>query len=640
MLRFRKLFKPVKIGNIEIKNRIVMSPMNVNFAAPDGSVTSTLVKYFEERARGGAGLLITGYSFIGGESSRSADNQIGIQSDRMIPGLNHLTDSVHVHGAKIFVQLSYIGRRLKEKTMSRKKLDIPPLSLPGDLYRPDEYSLEDIKIIVDLFGQAAKRAKSAGFDGVEIAATQGELPFSFMSPYLNKRHDDYGGDLGSRMRFSLEVLDQIRKTVGNNYPVGFRFGADGDDYYLDSTRGLSLEESVKIAKIVEDAGADYLNMFRAMFPMYVPKGTLTTAENVKREVSIPIIAVSSFTDPAMAEKALIEEKIDLVAFGRALIADPELPRKTMENRHEDILKCIRCNECFLRAVKLQFVKCAVNVRVGSEAEKEPQSAKVKKRVAVIGGGPAGLEAALTAASRGHEVTLYEKKQVLGGNLIPGSRPEFKADIRSLADYLNRRIKNSTVNIMTGIEAKSETLVEEEFDAAILAVGAEPAPLGIVGERNQNVFSAIDALNNPQIVRGSKAVIVGGGAVGCETALFISNKGKEVEILEIADDILLEEEIEFNKIELKRMLNEAAIEIQTRIEIQKITNEGLEACDKKGNKKFIPADSVIIAAGFKPNRTLINKMKESISECYCIGDCVAPRKIYHAIHEGFQIGALI
>jgi len=330
-----------------------------------------------------------------------------------------------------------------------------------------------------------------------------------------------------------------------------------------------------------------------------------------------------------------------VALGRAMVADPEWAKKVYRGRSEDIVACIRCNECIFRVSRFQVLRCAVNVESGREAELGPLlPARHKKRIAVIGGGPAGINASVTAAKRGHKVTLFEKKNILGGNLVPGSRPDFKSDSRHLLQRLNRELEESSVETITGTEVKLESFEAQRFDAAIFAMGAKPKRLNVPGEDGSQIFSPYDALCNPEKIAERRVVVVGGGATGCEVALFHARRGKEVEIVELMEDILMEEQVEFNKIELRKMLNETRINIRTQAKIERIEEGAVKITERDGKSLSIPAESVIISIGLEPDRSLYNQLGKVVDEAYMIGDCKSVGRIYHAIHEGYAIGSSI
>lgn len=632
----KKLFEPISIAGVEIKNRIVMSPMCTYFAAPDGSITERLISYYEERAKGGVGLIITGYTFIGDESSRDMGNQIGIHNDRFIAGLNFLVEQVHKYDTNIFAQLSYYGR--KSSNLCKKNITKKEYFNKNNLINVEELSLKDIEFIVDLFGKAAKRAKLAGFDGVEIHALFPDILSRFMLKQTNKRSDKYGGNLENRMRIIKEIIESIRCYVGEDFPIGFRFGA-GDNFYFMNGKEFTFSEAQKAAALLEDFGADYLNIFRVPLPIYT-KQSYKGAEIVKQKVKIPVIIGGSIVEPLMAEEILFSNKADLVALGRALIADPEWPRKAKEGKYEEIRKCIRCNECIARVTQYQSLKCAINVNVGLESKMQITEAVVKKKVAIIGGGPAGMEAALTLALRGHKVTLFEKEPILGGKLIPGSRPVFKRDIKNLIEWFNKRLKEMPIELILGREVTTEMIVKNNFDVVIIATGTKTKSINIPIEKGVRTYTAIEVLNNFQRKEiGKNIIVIGGGVTGCEVAIFIANMKKKVTLLEAREEILADEKTEFNKIELMRMLKQAKVKIYTGVKLKKLTKRGVFFLNKD-KEVFLPADSIIVAVGNESNRELFEKLKGKISEIYCIGDCKFPRKIYHAIHEGFEIGLLI
>jgi len=642
MTNFKKLFEPALIGSVEIKNRIVMSPTSPNYAGPDGSVTPRLIRYYTRRAEGGAGLIITGWSFIDGEASREVGAQIGVHEERMIPGLNSLTEEVHSCQAKIFLQVSYLGRKIAGKIKSKVDIASFELGLSEESYSPLELGFKDIAAIVKMFVRAARRAKVAGFDGLEISAAPGELLCSFMMKQSNKREDKYGGKLENRLRLLVEIIAGIKASTGDDFPVGVRFSGVEDHSYLNGKAlpnlySPSLTEALEIALLLEKSGVDYLNILRLMTPMYVTDRDFTTAAALKRKLGIPIIATGAILDPSQGEMVLSENKADFVALARALIADPDWPLKSREGRTEEICKCIRCNECILRGFKVLPVKCTVNVVVGKEFETELKPARIEKKVAVIGGGPAGMEASLTAAERGHDVTLFEEDNFLGGHLIPGSRPPFKKDLTALLEHFVRRIKKSSVTLNLGKKIGDDTIKHKDFDAIVVATGSDPKPLDVPVKTSAKQFTSIEALNAPETV-GERVAVVGAGATGCEVSVFLSNMGKRVQLLEAGDEILMDLEVDFNKIDLRRMLNQAGIKPKTGVKIEEIDDKGVLISTRR-KRSLVPADSVIVSIGLKANRNLYDSLKQKCQEIHRIGDSKTPRRLYHAIHEGHQIGAL-
>jgi NADPH-dependent 2,4-dienoyl-CoA reductase/sulfur reductase-like enzyme len=506
----------------------------------------------------------------------------------------------------------------------------------------------EIEEIIEAFGLAAKRAKQAGFDGVEIHGAHGYLINQFMSDYTNRRTDAYGGDIHQRMRLPLSILGRVREYVGDDYPVGFRM--NGSDYLETKeeepkAKGMILPIAIEMARILEKNGIDYLHISagigetaeNACQPMYFPQGyNVYLAEEIKKEVTVPVIAVGSITDPDMAEEIVSKGRADLVALGRALIADPHFCEKARLGRKDDILRCIRCNECAYRTGSLKKLKCSVNPRAGNERRLAFAPAEQKKRVVVIGGGPGGMEAARVAALRGHEVTLVEKEGELGGKLLPASSPPFKRDLRHLIGYYLRQIQQLGIKVILNQPGSLETIKELNPEVVILATGSEQMVPGIPGVQKENVFSSLDILSGKRELPGDKVLVIGGGTVGCETAIFLAQAPKDVTIVEALEEILVEEYNDLNKAGLVRKLRESQIEILTGCLVDEITGEGVFVKDRKGTRRLLHADAVVLSTGFIPKSELYDTLRCEFNEVYSVGDCVEPRKIFDAVHEAARI----
>jgi 2,4-dienoyl-CoA reductase-like NADH-dependent reductase (Old Yellow Enzyme family)/thioredoxin reductase len=644
----KNLFQPIRIRNLVLKNRLVMAPMSTQLASPDGSVTQELIAYFEERAKGGVGMILPGYTFIDSKLSKATVNQLGCHCDAMVPGLNTLVESVRPYGTRIFLQICHAGRQTDRNVMGQ--MPAGPSSLVDEEGREvtRELTHEEIQEIIEAFGVAAKRAQHAGFDGVEIHGAHGYLINEFMSDYTNRRTDSYGGDVARRMRFPISVVNKVREYVGEDYPVGFRM--NGSDY-LDTKEekpkaaGVTLPIAIEMARILERNGVDYLHISagigetveNAVQPMYFAQGcNVYLAEAVKKAVTVPVIAVGSITDPDMAGEIISKGRADLVALGRALIADPHFCEKARLGRRDEILQCIRCNECVYRTGTLKKLKCSVNPQAGNERGFTFGPALRKKGVLVVGGGPGGMEAARVAALRGHEVTLVEKEGELGGKLVPASSPSFKRDLRSLIDYYVRQMDALGVKVILSQHASSEMIRRHSPEVVILATGSEQVVPSISGIQKESAYSSLDILSGKSKPRGERVVVMGGGTVGCETAIFLAEAGKDVTVVEALEGILLEEPNGLNKAGLKRKLRESKVGILTGCQIDEITPEGVFVKQDKGKRRFMEADSVILSTGFISKREPVGTVERESTEVYSVGDCVEPRKIFDAIHEAARI----
>ena len=638
-MKIEKLLTPIKIGRLEIQNRIVMPPMTSNFAGEIGAVNQRVIDYYSERAKGKVGLIIVEATCIDSPVGRLDDPlQLCIDDDMFMAGFNDLCEAVHETATKIALQLHHAGR---ETTLEITK-GIQPVSA-SDVYcastkvKPRPLKTKEVEALVEIYAQGARRAKTAGFDAIEMHSAHGYLIEQFLSPATNKRTDRYGGDLNGRMKFALEILERTRELVGQNFPVMFRLSAHE---YLEG--GLTLDDTKVIAKRLQDAGANCLDISAGTYdspleygstqPMVVPRGFMVhLAAGVKEAVDIPVITVGRINDPIFAEEILQKKKADLVAMGRALVADPYLPAKTMVGRLEDINMCIACMRCSERTSSGLRLKCTVNVNVGREREYRLKPADKPKRVLVIGGGPAGMEAARTLSMRGHEVVLYEKNG-LGGQMNLASIPPHKEEIKNLTNYLTHQLKKQNVEVHVGKEASIEAVHPDEV---VFATGSEPLIPRIPGINCSNVVTAWNVLRGV-VKTGSSVVVAGGGMVGCETSEYLAEHGKKVKVIEMLDDIGLDMESKMRRYLLKRF-EELAVEVNRKTRIEEITENGVRVTDCKGNHSVITSDTVVLALGVCPNRKVVDELKNKVGSYWLIGDCVRPCKILEAIHDGARVG---
>lgn len=641
----RRLLEPFRIGKMQLKNRIVMAPMETQYAAEDGHVTERNKDYYEARARGGAALIIVEATYIHRQGWAHA-NQLSISDDKFIPGLSELVQAIHKHGAKAAIQINHAGRDAKMALQNGIQI-VAPSPLPSPLVGklPKELTVDEIGEIPAVFAAAALRAKKAGFDGVEIHGAHGYLISQFLSRASNKRQDIYGGALPNRARLLVEVIKAIKSAAGDDYPVWCRI--NGQEYGVEE--GLTLEEAQETAQIAQEAGIDALHVSATgpRAPNNLPSHTFAPAviahlaEGVKKAVTVPVIAVGKMT-PEAAEKVLAEGKADLIAIGRALFADPELPNKVAEDRLEDITPCIECfgcrNDIFSNILGLSDIAgigCHVNPALGKEKESDIVPAKSSKRVLVVGGGPAGLEAALVSALRGHEVTLWEKESRLGGQLFQAAIPPYKDRITVLPEYFERQLKKLNVAIELNKEATPAMIEEFKPEAVILASGIRPLIPEIRGLDRAHVVQAGDVLEDKAAV-GNRVIIIGGEMVGCETAEFLAEKGKEITVMRRGPEMATAVGPCLRPFLLAR-LSEKGITLLTGIKYDEATPSGLVITTKDGEKKTIEADTIVLAAGATPDNKLYEKIKGKVPEVHCAGDCVAPRTIREAIAEGFHIG---
>ena len=643
---FPKLFEPGKIGNLEIKNRIAKAPQSTGMSNVDGSVSERLRRHYRELALGGTGLIIVEYAYVDDIASKSAHCQLGISSDDHIPGLAWLADTIKDNGARAAIQIEHCGRQ--KFLGSHPMKSASPIPWPALMQRvgkdaiPDELTIPEIGEIVEAFGAAALRAVLAGFELIEIHGAHGYLITNFLSPHTNKRTDLYGGSLENRQRFLVEIVQSIRARIGSDFPLTVRLS--GTDYEPD---GFGIEETISVCKTMEKlgidavhvSGGDHHQMIHQVSPMAVPRGhNVWAAEAIKKEIGIPVIASGSITMPQYAEEIIASGKGDFVGLGRPLWADQHWANKAKAGHPEDIRPCIRCNEgCLERTFfKFRAVTCGVNPTIGREGDFDIVPTEKKKKVAVIGGGPGGMEAARVCALRGHEVTLFESSH-LGGALNAASVPEFKSDIRYFQDYLVTQMKKLKVRVVAE-EADTKTL-SKGFDTAVVAVGAKPIQLRVPGIENPRVIDAVGVLRDSSHV-GQKVCVVGGGLVGTEVAIYLSEMGKQVTLIEMLDEIMADCAVT-DKIAYSEKMAESSIEVLTSHRLERIDEHSVTVSDKSGGSHELAADTVITAVGFVPNHQLYDELKgQTELEVYEIGDGGRPGKIFDAIHTAFKTAVRI
>jgi 2,4-dienoyl-CoA reductase-like NADH-dependent reductase (Old Yellow Enzyme family)/thioredoxin reductase len=636
--KFEILFSPFAIKSLVLKNRLVMPPMGTSYATSFGSVTPRFISYHCERAAGGVGINIVEFTSVESKG-RLNPHMLGIWDDSQIPGLKSLAEAVHQAGGKIGIQIGHAGRRARSSIHGGRRPWAPsPIpELGGET--PYEMSQSQIDYLQACFEKAARRAKQAGFDAVELHTAHGYLIHQFLSPLSNNRSDRYGGSLENRSRFALETLARIREGVGGEFPIFCRIS--GNEFVEG---GSSLAEAKLFAKFLEKGGADVIDVSagvlesaeRTVPPMAVEHGcNVGLAEEIKRHINLPVICVGRIKTPEEAEQILQKKSADLIAMGRALIADPELPRKARAGG--DIRPCIGCNQgCIDRLYNGLPITCLVNARVGREFQipslgKAPNS----KKIAVIGGGPAGLEFARVASKRGHRVTLYEKEKELGGRFRIASIPPKRTEINEFVEYLIRSIRSLGVKTEMGVSVEPEDLAKlGDFDEVVVAVGGVPISFPMP-EMPSNVSFAEDVLQKKAPL-GAKIVVIGGGMVGCETAEWIAESGRQVTLLEQLPEIAGDMESRTRKLMLSR-LDSNRVEILCNGVVERVEKD--RVIYRQGGLRFEigGVDHIVLALGYKAND--FNPQIPS-AKIHRIGDCLRPRKAIEAVHEGFLLGVEI
>jgi len=636
-MELKSLFTPIKIGDMQLKNRIVMAPMGTHFAL-DGYVSDQMVDYYVERAKGGVGLITMEGTCVDAPLGKLGLRQLIIDDDKYIPKLRRLVEAVHAEGARISLQLAHAGRYASSSIIGAQPVAPSPIASRYTKELPRELNIEEVEEIIEKFGNAARRAKEAGFDAVELLGCTGYLISQFTSAITNKRRDRFGGDTAGRATFVVEIIRNIRGKVGKDFPISFKHSIDE---YMPG--GTTIEDSKIIVKRAEEVGASIIHAWAGwhespmpMLPMSVPRGAFVhLAEAMKEVVDIPVIAVGRINDPKLADQIISEGKADLVAMGRAFLADPYFPQKVAEGRFEDIRMCIGCCRCFdtLRTGRMH-IECSVNAELGRESEKRVKTVEKAKRILIVGGGPGGMEAARVAASRGHEVILWERKDRLGGNMVLASVPPHKEEINNIINYLSHQLEKLRVKVELNKEATLEAVTRFNADEVVVATGALPIIPDIPGVGGDNVVTAINVLVGKAKV-GDRVVVIGGGMIGCETAEFLVDEGKKVTVVEMLERIGQDIGPTTRWVVLKR-IREIGIEVLTSAKAIGITAEGV-IIEREGTTRAIKADTIVLAVGLEPDKELADRLREKVPRLHAIGDCVEVNKILEAIHEGWRIG---
>lgn len=662
--RFKHLMEPIQIGSMTVKNRIVFPPMNTNLTSEDGCVTPELEAYYLRRARGGAGLIILEAASVS-KDSRNHPRQPMICDRKYTASWARLAEKLHRYQTRLSIELVHYG----------SEAAIPPRVSPSGISKYKEnpgkvLTVEEIHRIQEQFVDAAVFAKQAGIDAITLHACHGYLIAEFLSPVFNQRTDQYGGSFENRCRFLLEIIEKCKAALGSKYPIMVRYSANE---YVDGGRGM--EESVELARVLEAAGVAAIDISASQPSAYLmttppyclphTKGLLAPySAAIKKAVKIPVFTAIGIRDPEFAEEILEEGKADLIALGRPQIADPEYAGKVLRGESEKIRHCLSCEYCLDTLDDDRKICCAVNTEAGREAEFDGVcKADSRKRVVVIGGGPAGMEAARVAALRGHDVTLLEKRSALGGTLNAAKLPPNKEMIGRLVEWYERELKALGVTVCLGTEATEETIREMRPDVLFLASGSHYIKR-IKGSGLPNVINAYDALTQPEKV-GEKVVIVGGGASGAEAAEYFSGALAEVEclgadgiggnlrfavkrregearrqitIVEMLDGICSDMDV-FCKETVLFTLEQNGVGFRASCRVEEITEEEVRIFDqKKGQEEILQADTVILAGGLKSNDT--ERFQKMDCPVIRLGDARHPGKIKDAVYSAYVEAARI
>ncbi len=640
-MAYESIFSEIKVGSLILKNRIIFPPISTNFASVSGEVTPRFICHYARRAKGGAALVTVENMCIKYPSARHGATQPRIDDDRFIPGLSLLAYEIHKYNSLAFLELTHPGL-FSEPKYSGNTIPVAPsdVDLRKDHLRPHILTKDEIYRIVDVFAQAALRAKKAHFDGVEIEAAHGLLVNQFLSPITNKRTDEFGGSLENRVRFAFLIIKRIKEVCGSDFTVMARLGVTD---FVDG--GVDIKEGARIARAFEAIGYAALHAdigfgnkeFRLEPMQYKEAWRTVYAEALKKEgIKVPVVAVGMIRNPFVANEIVSTGRADLIALGRPLIADPDWPIKAETGRDKEIKRCIGCSECIkARHDEGTAIRCGVNPAVGTTGEMEIFApAFNNKKVLIVGAGPAGLETAIVLRKRGINVEIWEKNPYLGGALYLASIPPGKGKLRWLLEYYDYMIKKLSINIKFGRFANSTNIEKYNPDSVVVAIGSECLipPIKGIDRNNSVVFK--DVLTKKVVISGKKVVVGGGGLVGCETALYLASMNNKVIIVKRRPEIAPGME-NLSKNYLLRELKKQNVQILTGAPVKEIGENFV----KVGDNKIIPADYFIIALGRKSNHTLFNILRKKF-ETYLIGDAVKARRIIDAVREGNAVAKII
>ena len=646
---FPHLFKEGQIGNFQVKNRIVMLPMARQFQGFNGEVTQKTIDYYAERAKGGVGLIIVGSTrvFPPGHPFYTPGH-LNIGDDRYLPGHCDLVQAIHAHGAKVAIQFGHVGGQTVRQSVAAS--DVQQFFCDGTAYcKPRPITRDEIYDMIELFGQGALKAKTAGYDMVEIHAAHGYLLSGFLSPKLNLRTDEFSGSLENRASIIMKLIKQIKRVAGDDFPVSVRISAD--DFIEGS---IDLGESPQVAKILEEAGADVISVSAGSHEtQHLSNDIMRMDEDfkrplfeaVKKEVTIPTIIGGGYRNPDTAEKIVADGVADFLGMARSFLADPKWPRKAQEDRVEDIRRCVSCGEClYQRGGKFTWPQgCSVNAVFAREREwSVVEPAAVKKKVMIIGGGPAGMEAARIASLRGHKVTLYEKGQELGGQLLLAAAPPGKRRLLWIRDYLATQLEKQNVKVNLGVDVSPELIDKKNPDVVVLATGATPKQADFIDINDERVVNAWDILGSQVEPENQNVVIIGGNMLGCEVAEFMADKGNFVSVIKMRPGAAMAEDCEpTNRRGLLDSLQECRVSLLSGFKVEGLTGDGVKVIERdSGEERTLEAETIVLALGAKPERSLIEDMKKEEVKFYPIGDCRQPNNIRQAIYEGALIGRQI
>jgi 2,4-dienoyl-CoA reductase-like NADH-dependent reductase (Old Yellow Enzyme family)/thioredoxin reductase len=634
------IFQPLSIGSMRLPNRVVMTTVKLGYATPVGAVTERHIAFYGRRAASRVGLLTTEPLYVQ-ENGRELPTQMGIHVDTLVPGLAELTRAVHAGGGRIMAHLNHAGRAANPRLVPEdQRVSASDVPCPANQVTPRTLDVTEIQKVVEAFGGAADRARRAGFDAIEIPFSHGYLVHQFLSPHTNRRGDEYGGSFENRLRFGHEVLGAVRDVVGPNFPVVVRMNAVD---YVDG--GLAMDDALALATRLRDLDVDALSVTSGtmcesvpfcLYPAGTPKAHLLPMAGRIRETSgLPVIVAGRIRSPGVARDALAARQADLIGLARPLLADPDWVGKTEEGDEEAILLCAACHQgCLGDLRKGRGTHCLFNPLTGHESEIEIDSTPSPREIVVVGGGPAGLEAARVAAERGHRVTLFEEKDHLGGQLFLAGQVPHKEGFLDGIRQMELMARRAGVDVHLGVKVTSAELRDRKPEAVVLATGGIPLSAAFPGLENTRWVLATDVLEGRVDVDTPRALLIGGGLVGLEGADFLAARGTKVTLVEMQDDVGGGLDMLPRAMLLKR-LAEGQVDIHVRTRVIRLDPDAAVA-ERDGEEIRISIETIVLAVGVRPNRALLDDLEGSGLDVHVVGDALDPRGAGQAIREGLEV----